>query len=275
MLTDSFGNVIAACHCDSLFTHIPHHPQTQTAAALITRIGLDASHCATKLTDWFNRLVNIFSDPGHRQDPHMHGKDTPAEPILIAAASEFADKGFDGARVDAIARVAGVNKAMLYYRIGDKQALYDAVLERVLGQMADAIEQGLGQAGDSEVRIRRFIGVIAAHIVAMPDTARIMLREVASGGRHLPEQAVRQMGRIFGALDEAIRQGVEQGRFREVNSFMVHMMIIGSQLLYAANEPIRRRNAEQHPEIHNPEHFLSQGVAAEQISDMILAALRR
>ena len=34
--------------------------------------------------------------------------------ILEAAAHEFASKGFDGARVDEIARSAGVNKALIY-----------------------------------------------------------------------------------------------------------------------------------------------------------------
>ncbi|MCD6588326.1 MAG: helix-turn-helix transcriptional regulator, partial [Candidatus Fermentibacteraceae bacterium] len=47
--------------------------------------------------------------------------------ILDAAAEEFAEKGFSGARVDEIARRAGINKAMLYYRIGDKEELYRRV----------------------------------------------------------------------------------------------------------------------------------------------------
>src|ERR1700733_12449083 len=49
--------------------------------------------------------------------------------ILQAAIREFADKGMDGARVDIIARRAGINKRMLYHYYGDKEALYLAVLE--------------------------------------------------------------------------------------------------------------------------------------------------
>ena len=52
----------------------------------------------------------------------------PRDAILDAASAEFAERGFAGARVDEIAARAGVNKAMLYYRIGDKQTLYNAVL---------------------------------------------------------------------------------------------------------------------------------------------------
>ncbi len=48
--------------------------------------------------------------------------------ILKAAARVFAEKGWSGARVDEIAAEAGLNKAMLYYRVGDKEELYRRVV---------------------------------------------------------------------------------------------------------------------------------------------------
>lgn len=48
--------------------------------------------------------------------------------ILEAAVGEFAARGFAGARVDRIARAAGLNKRMLYHYFGDKRGLHDAVL---------------------------------------------------------------------------------------------------------------------------------------------------
>jgi AcrR family transcriptional regulator len=52
------------------------------------------------------------------------------ERILSAALKEFATKGFAGARVDAIARRANINKRMLYHYFGDKEGLFKAVLSR-------------------------------------------------------------------------------------------------------------------------------------------------
>src|SRR5258707_1039188 len=49
--------------------------------------------------------------------------------ILAAASRIFARSGLDGARTDAIAAAAGVNKAMLYYYFKSKDLLYFAVLE--------------------------------------------------------------------------------------------------------------------------------------------------
>jgi hypothetical protein len=103
--------------------------------------------------------------------------------------------------------------------------------------------------------------------------APIMLREVASGGRNLPESAMREMGRMLGALSETLVEGERLGLFRPVNEFMVHMMIVGSLMLYAANEPIRRRNARNQPERHDASHFISTNEAGEAIADLVLTAI--
>src|ERR1051325_10216174 len=50
--------------------------------------------------------------------------------ILDAALAEFAAKGFAGARVDAIAKQARINKRMLYHYFGDKEGLFREVLRR-------------------------------------------------------------------------------------------------------------------------------------------------
>lgn len=54
------------------------------------------------------------------------------ERILHAAIREFSRVGNAGARVDAIAREAGVNKQLIYHYFGDKNGLYEAVTTAVL-----------------------------------------------------------------------------------------------------------------------------------------------
>src|SRR5207245_10874374 len=61
------------------------------------------------------------------------------ERILRAARREFVAKGFAGARVDAIARSAAVNKRMLYHYFGDKEALYRAVLREGIATNLDLV----------------------------------------------------------------------------------------------------------------------------------------
>src|SRR5512138_1536445 len=61
------------------------------------------------------------------------------ERILRAARREFVAKGIAGARVDAIARAASVNKRMLYHYFGDKEALYRAVLREGIATNLDLV----------------------------------------------------------------------------------------------------------------------------------------
>jgi TetR/AcrR family transcriptional regulator len=58
------------------------------------------------------------------------------ERILAAALKEFSDKGFTGARVDAITRSAAINKRMLYHYFGSKEGLFREVVRQKLAQRA-------------------------------------------------------------------------------------------------------------------------------------------
>ncbi len=58
----------------------------------------------------------------------MNKDDSTRKKILVTAADIFASYGIEGARMDQIAKQADVNKATIYYNIGNKQALYEEVL---------------------------------------------------------------------------------------------------------------------------------------------------
>jgi len=67
------------------------------------------------------------------------------ERILSAALQEFAANGFAGARVDAIARRAVINKRMLYHYFGNKEHLFREVLRRKIAERQASAE---GLSGD-------------------------------------------------------------------------------------------------------------------------------
>ena len=73
----------------------------------------------------------IDSGKGAARDPRRT-----QERILAAALKEFSAKGFSGARVDAIARRAAINKRMLYHYFGDKEGLFREVLRQKMAQRA-------------------------------------------------------------------------------------------------------------------------------------------
>src|ERR1035438_7531682 len=73
--------------------------------------------------------------------------------ILRAAMAEFAAFGEVGARTDAIARAAGVNKALLHYYFGSKEGLYSAVLDQVFTGLVEGFLDGLHGPGTPGERL--------------------------------------------------------------------------------------------------------------------------
>src|SRR3989442_5587336 len=72
---------------------------------------------------------NSMAEPGSRQG-RARDAQRAREVILDAAEAIFAQHGFDGARIDAIARTSGYNTSLLFQYFGDKPGLYIAVLQR-------------------------------------------------------------------------------------------------------------------------------------------------
>src|SRR5262245_34922052 len=78
--------------------------------------------------------------------------------ILEAALREFAEEGIAGARMEAMAAAAGVNKALLHYYFGDKERLYGAALEHVFATLSERMREVL----ESELPPREKIMAYAA-----------------------------------------------------------------------------------------------------------------
>src|SRR6202021_3249781 len=97
-----------------------------------------------------------FFNPRNGLPRRMGSRRQPEESraaILQAAAKEFAEHGIAGARTDAIAREARVNKALLYYYFQDKETLYGAVLDNACSGLKTTVFRVL----DSEVPPREKI----------------------------------------------------------------------------------------------------------------------
>jgi AcrR family transcriptional regulator len=61
--------------------------------------------------------------------------------ILDAALAEFAERGFDGVRMEHVAKRAGFNKALVYRHFGDKRGLFDAALRQCFMQRKALLDQ--------------------------------------------------------------------------------------------------------------------------------------
>lgn len=102
---------------------------------------------------------------------------------MAAARDEFAKRGFDGARVDQIARRAGVNKQLLFYYFHSKRGLFDAVLARGATQLEEALTH-LGTADGRPLdRLRATLRALFDFLLAHPELVTLLTQAGRSNAR--------------------------------------------------------------------------------------------
>jgi TetR/AcrR family transcriptional regulator len=155
--------------------------------------------------------------------------------ILDAAHAVFIRRGTAGARMQEIAREAGVNQALLHYYFRSKEQLARAAFERAASQLLPAVIDVMGSADDLDRKVARVISLELDHLSRAPYLPGYIISEVT----HDPERA-RQLivamthgltpddvrPRVFGTLAKQIDENVAAGRMRPIapTSFMVNLI---------------------------------------------------
>jgi|SRR5579859_434240 len=129
-----------------------------------------------------------MSEPGSKRG-RTHDAAGARETLLNAAEQVFAEHGFDGARIDLIAKVAGYNKSLIFQYFGDKLGLYAEVIRRADDQTREMQNQALASfqselALDPQTMtklLRQFVGWYFDYLVAHPAIMRIYNWEMAEG----------------------------------------------------------------------------------------------
>lgn len=167
--------------------------------------------------------------------------------ILEAAASVFAEKGWAGARVDAIASEAGLNKAMLYYRVGGKEELYRRVVLKGQEYFTQAVERALEKAAGPEDAVRKIVETIAGNVRENRLFPSIILREIAGGGANLPRESLAGIKKLMEIIRDLANRGMETGAFRKIDPVALQFMIMGAVFTLSLTADMRRKVAPDSP----------------------------
>ena len=160
------------------------------------------------------------------------------ESIVAAAIDEFADRGFKGASMDAIAARTHTTRALINYYFGGKEKLYIAVLERVYAEIRDA-EGKLDLEHLAPVdAVRRIVEFTYNYYVAHEGFVRLVVAENQAQGRHLRKsRAMRTLNRpIIDRLSSVIARGQAEGLFRkDVDPVEIHKAIAALGIFNVTN----------------------------------------
>ncbi len=192
--------------------------------------------------------------------------------ILQAAAQEFAQYGIAGARTDAIAREARVNKALLYYYFEDKETLHGAVLDEAFSGLKATVFRVLDSDLPPREKMMAYAGAYFDFIASNQHYPRLMQREMmrARDGQspHIDKVIKNYFQPIFARLSEVMRQGIADGDFRPVNPVHFVPSMIAMIVFYFSSAPMMQKIIGFNP--LTPERIAERRAA---VLDFISAAL--
>ncbi len=160
--------------------------------------------------------------------------------ILAAAAVEFSARGYAGARVDRIARRARVNKAMLYYHFGSKQAIYRTVLRQTFEAAAERLSAVAAGSASPARKVELLVSTFAAFVEEHRYLPAIMLREVAEGGTHLDRDTLASLALLPAIVGRVVKEGAAMNMLRPVHPFTAYFTMFAPIVLYLGGAPIRK-----------------------------------
>lgn len=194
------------------------------------------------------------------------------EKILNSAKKLFAQSGYDGCSVDAIAEKAEVNKASIYYHYKDKASLYEKVLEENLANFLKGIRHEISKQDSLEKKLCAYIFTFGENFQSNQYMAPLMLRELASDGKNLSDSSRKAINNIIHELDKVLKDGTKLGVFKKTKTLILHIMIVGSMNIYTSTKSMRKKSENLDATYG---FSLSSQEAAKEIASVVLNGLKK
>jgi AcrR family transcriptional regulator len=159
------------------------------------------------------RAASVLSSAGRNKARSAERRDA----ILSAALDEFSIRGFEAARLDDVARRAGVAKGTIYLYFRDKETLFQELIRAMLTPLVGTIEA----LGESDLPLAaladRIVDLFVREVyeTRRKDVVRLMISE----GRRFPKLAEfyyrEVLSRIIGAVRSLLRRAAAHGEVPE------------------------------------------------------------
>ena len=158
--------------------------------------------------------------------------------ILEVATAEFSQRGFSGARVDAIANRTRTSKRMIYYYFGSKERLYLAVLEAAYSAIRQQESTLDLEHQAPEQALATLVASTFDYYEAHPEFVRLVMNENIMGGVHMKRS--KAIGKLNVTVIDAVRRilarGEKAGAFRRgIDPIELHMTISALGIFNVAN----------------------------------------
>lgn len=146
--------------------------------------------------------------------------------LFEAARKVFQEQGYDGARMQAIAKRAGINQSMLHYYFRTKDKLFDAVFKTAAQELLARVLHILQSDLPLHEKIERFVHTYIDQITANPDIPAFILQELRRNPDRIKQLFGESAINIFASLERQVREAAAQGLIRpiEPEHLLAHMI---------------------------------------------------
>ena len=164
--------------------------------------------------------------------------DATRQRILSAAIREFAAEGYSGARVESICKRARANPRMIYHYFGDKDGLYVAVLEHVLGQLRrEELKLEVDHVAPLTGMLQLF-NFVHTHFGEHPELIPLLSGENLLRARFLRRSAKAPIvaSPLIELIGRLLERGVKEGVFRSgIDPLQLYVMMVALSYFHRSN----------------------------------------
>jgi TetR/AcrR family transcriptional regulator len=152
--------------------------------------------------------------------------------ILKAAEAVFAEAGYNGASMQAIAERAGLPKANLHYYFGTKETLYRTLLARILDMWVEAFDH-IEPERDPAEALAAYIRDKMAWSRTRPLASKVFANEIVHGAQQIEGYLTDKLRRTVEQKSAVIRGWIAEGRMAEVDPRHLFFLLWAATQTYA------------------------------------------
>lgn len=160
--------------------------------------------------------------------------------ILQVAEQLFAEKGFDGTSIRAIAKQAKINIAMVSYYFGSKEKMLEALIMSRISDLKIQLENLLKEDLSPMEKVDKLIDLYIARMQKNRCIYQIVHFELSNKKREVNLKSFTEVKkRNVEFLNEIINQGQEKGIFRkDINIYLIPPTVLGTYFHFIMNRPL-------------------------------------
>ncbi|MCX6280423.1 MAG: TetR/AcrR family transcriptional regulator [Bacteroidetes bacterium] len=167
----------------------------------------------------------------------MDNRQNPEEKILEAARLVFHQKGFNGARMQEIADLAGMNKALLHYYFRNKESLFEKVFNETFAQMASKMSEIFLSEMTLMSKIQIFINFYLNFISRHSFVVQFIINALHDKPEQLREIILKQ-NLVPELMLEQIRKQLREEMGLDIDPLHIYVNILGLTVFPVVAKPL-------------------------------------